>query len=87
MDRLDCWYLDHVAVLNENQLAERIKFRFTDGDAGIMSRAEMLHHLIAHGAYHRGAAGRILFTHGIHPPRDSLTVFLHASQPERRGVA
>lgn len=81
----DDWYVHYVDGLAPAALAEVLSFRFTDGEAGRMSRGEMLHHLIAHGAYHRGAAGRILATHGIQPPRDSLTVFLHRTQPQRRG--
>ena len=58
----DDWYVHYVDGLAPAALAEVLSFRFTDGEAGRMSRGEMLHHLIAHGAYHRGAAGRILAT-------------------------
>jgi uncharacterized damage-inducible protein DinB len=44
----------------------------------------MLLHVAMHGSYHRGAVGRILSQHGVAPPRDVLTGFLHQSQPERR---
>ncbi|WP_257645688.1 DinB family protein [Ottowia beijingensis] len=77
----DDWYVHYVDGLAPAALAEVLSFRFTDGEAGRISRGEMLHHLIAHGAYHRGAAGRILATHGIQPPRDSLTVFCTAPSP------
>lgn len=83
----DEWYLGYVAGLNDGLLHEVIFFRFTDGDAGRMSRLEMLHHLVVHGAYHRGAAGRILAAHGITPPRDSLSVFWHQHEPTRRQPA
>ncbi len=76
---------DYVAALPAAALEEAIHFRFTDGDAGCMTRHEMVQHLMAHGAYHRGAAGRILAVHGVQPPPDSLTAFLHRTQPQRRG--
>lgn len=40
-------------------------------------------HLVTHGGYHRGAIGRVLVQCGIAPPRDTLTTFLHRSEPER----
>jgi uncharacterized damage-inducible protein DinB len=80
----DRWYQQHLATLTAEALAERIEFHFTDGQPGCMSREEMLLHVAMHGSYHRGAVGRILAQHGIAPPRDLLTGFLHLTQPERR---
>ncbi|QNP58020.1 DinB family protein [Paenacidovorax monticola] len=80
----DDWYLQYASGLAETQLAEPLKFRFTDGDTGTMTRGEILNHIVVHGTYHRGAAGRILAVHSVPLPRDSLTTFLHRLQPERR---
>ena len=80
----DHWYQQHLATLTAEALAERLEFHFTDGQPGCMSREEMLLHVAMHGGYHRGAVGRILAQHGVAPPRDLLTGFLHQSQPERR---
>lgn len=86
ISKLDAWYLDYVASLSPHDDAEvRLSFNFVDGDKGQMSREEMLLHLVTHGGYHRGAIGRILVQCGITPPRDTLTTFLHRSEPERRG--
>lgn len=84
MFALDSWLADYAGSLDAGQRQETIAFRFTDGQAGCMSREEILHHLIVHGTYHRGAAGRILAAHGIQPPPDSPAVFWHRLQPERR---
>ncbi|MDO5289609.1 MAG: DinB family protein [Pseudomonadota bacterium] len=81
---LDGWLCDYAQNLSAAQRQERLAFRFTDGQAGCMTREEMLHHLVTHGAHHRGAAGRVLAAHGIQPPPDSPAVFWHLSQPERR---
>jgi uncharacterized damage-inducible protein DinB len=83
---LDAWYVDYAADLSPEQLAENISFTFTDGDKGRMSREEMLAHVTAHGAYHRGAAGRIMVQAGMPPPRDLYTRFLHQSEPARRAA-
>jgi uncharacterized damage-inducible protein DinB len=42
-------YLDYVAALTRDQLAEPLDFTFTDGAPGRMSREEMLMHVITHG--------------------------------------
>ncbi|MFG0723973.1 DinB family protein [Pseudomonas sp. GLN_6] len=80
----DRWYLDYAAGLSAEQLAERLSFRFVDGDAGCMSREEMLAHIVTHGGYHRGAVGRIMAQLQVAPPRDIYTRFLHQDQPQRR---
>ncbi|MGG5874168.1 DinB family protein [Pseudomonas peli] len=80
----DRWYLDYVAGLSAEQLAERLHFNFVDGDHGSMSREEMLAHIVTHGGYHRGAVGRIMAQQQLAPPRDIYTRFLHQDQPQRR---
>jgi nicotinamidase-related amidase/uncharacterized damage-inducible protein DinB len=84
MAKLDAGLLHFTETANEQALAEQIDFVFTDGDAGRMSRQEMLMHLITHGAYHRGQVGQMLKAAGMAPPRDLLTRFLHATEPQRR---
>lgn len=83
----DRWYLEYVAGLSSEQLAERLHMRFVDGDAGCMSREEMLAHIVTHGGYHRGAVGRIMAQLALAPPRDIYTGFLHQTEPERRQVS
>lgn len=82
----DAWYLQYVKQLPESERHQPIRFRFTDGDAGEMTREEMLLHVITHGSYHRGNVGQILKSISVAPPRDLLTKFLHVSEPERRWV-
>lgn len=80
----DAWYIQYVAALTEPGLSEVLTFTFTDGDAGRMTREEILLHVITHGGYHRGNVGQVLKSIGVAPPRDLYTRFLHASEPERR---
>jgi uncharacterized damage-inducible protein DinB len=84
MREVDAWYVAYVARLSAASLQERIRFTFTDGDAGLMTREEILLHVIAHGGYHRGQAGQALRGASVAPPRDLYTRFLHASEPARR---
>jgi uncharacterized damage-inducible protein DinB len=77
VDALDGWFLDYVSGLQPDELTQPIPFSFVDGTPGLMTREQMLMHLITHGSYHRGAAGRPLQQRGVTLPRDTLTVFLH----------
>jgi uncharacterized damage-inducible protein DinB len=83
-EQLDAWYLAHVRSLSDAQFDEVITFRFTDGDAGRMTRGEMLAHVITHGSNHRGAVGAWLRQADVPPPRDLLTRYLHQTDPSRR---
>jgi uncharacterized damage-inducible protein DinB len=80
----DAWFEGYVASVNEAQLGEAIAFRFTDGDAGTMTREEVLFHVITHGSYHRGNVGQIMKSISVAPPRDLYTKFLHVREPARR---
>jgi len=80
----DAWFESYLSGLGAVALAESLVFRFTDGDAGRMTREEMLFHVVTHGAYHRGNVGQVLKGMGTAPPRDLLTRFLHQREPARR---
>lgn len=82
----DAWYLEYVRGLDADSADASLVFRFTDGDAGRMTRAEMLLHLITHGSYHRGNVGQMLKGIGMAPPRDLFTKFLHEREPQRRST-
>jgi uncharacterized damage-inducible protein DinB len=81
---VDRWYIDYTRTVSPPQLDERVAFTFTDGDKGLMSREEILAHVITHGAYHRGEVGRLMKSASLTPPRDLFTRFLHQSEPSRR---
>ena len=80
----DRGYLALVDALTAPQLAQRVDFMFTDGQAGRMSREEMLGHVITHGSYHRGELGQMLKRIAAAPPRDLFTAYLHRAEPARR---
>ena len=80
----DIWFENHVAEIGDSELRQSVVFQFTDGDSGIMTREEMLFHVLAHGSYHRGNVGQILKDISVTPPRDLLTKFLHLREPSRR---
>jgi uncharacterized damage-inducible protein DinB len=81
---LDNWYLAYVETVTPEQLAENLPLVFTDGDKGAMSREEMLTHVVTHAGYHRGEVGRIMRHLALELPWDTLAVYLHRSEPQRR---
>jgi uncharacterized damage-inducible protein DinB len=84
MADIDAWYGGYVTQLSEQELAQSIKFTFTDGDSRCMSRQEILTHVILHAAYHRGEIGQMLRRSDISPPWDTFAVHLHQKDPARR---
>jgi uncharacterized damage-inducible protein DinB len=70
-------YVDYVAALDRDQLADRIDFAFTDGAQGRMSREEMLMHVITHGVGHRGQVSAVMLLNSVAPPKDGFTTYLH----------
>lgn len=80
----DGWYIDHVARLGPEDLAQPIEFLFTDATPGRMTREEMLAHVVTHAGYHRGEVGRIMTRLTGASPPDTFTGYLHQAEPARR---
>ena len=78
------WFADYAAALAPASRDEIIRFVFADGQAGSMSREEILFHIINHGTYHRGAIGHALEKAGAQRPADTYTLYIHAAEPQRR---
>lgn len=73
---IDLWYVDYAASLSAARLDERVSFQFVDGGAGIMSREEMILHIVNHATYHRGIVVDMMYQVPHTPPVMDLTVFL-----------
>jgi uncharacterized damage-inducible protein DinB len=58
MAATDAWYLDYVAHASPAELDQLVEFTYLDGDPGRMTKAQMLAHVITHGASHRGAINK-----------------------------
>jgi uncharacterized damage-inducible protein DinB len=80
-------YVEYVSVLEPDQLAERIAFKFTDGAPGLMSREEMLMHVITHGIGHRGQVSAVMLLNSVPPAKDGFTSYLHEVEAATRGRA
>jgi uncharacterized damage-inducible protein DinB len=73
---LDRWYIGWSDTLSEARLAEKVRFAFVGGGEGVMSRGEILQHLVIHTGYHRGFVAQMMFEVPARPPVSDLTVFL-----------
>ncbi|MCU0566397.1 MAG: DinB family protein [Oculatellaceae cyanobacterium Prado106] len=73
---IDQWYLDYAHSVSEQALQEIIQFRFVDGAEGIMSRSDMILHVVNHGTYHRGLVSDMMYQISVVPPTHDLTVYL-----------
>ena len=80
----DRQYIEYVAELDGDQLAERIDFIFTDGAPGRMSREEMLLHVINHGTGHRGQVSAVMLLESLQPAKDGFTTYLHEAEASTR---
>ena len=76
VNTLDRWYIDYVSTLSRETLAERLRFQFIGDGEGVMSREEMVLHVVNHGTYHRGMVAEMMYEVPASPPVTDLTVFL-----------
>ncbi|MGN6516320.1 MAG: DinB family protein, partial [Rhizomicrobium sp.] len=80
----DLDYIDYVSALDLRRLAEPIRFTFTDGAPGCMTREEMLLHVITHGAGHRGQISALMLLNGMTPAKDGFASYLHEAEASTR---
>ncbi|KVN40023.1 damage-inducible protein DinB [Burkholderia pyrrocinia] len=73
---LDTWYVTWIDGMTDGELDEPIRFRFVDGGEGVMTRREMLFHVVNHYTFHRGFAVDTLRRMSIAVPATDITVYL-----------
>jgi len=73
---LDRWYIDTADAMSAAACRERLAFVFVGGGDGVMTRGEMLLHVVNHTSYHRGFVADMFCQVPARPPAGDLTVFL-----------
>ncbi|HWV39997.1 DinB family protein [Pseudorhodoplanes sp.] len=68
MEQVDTW--------SEQQLAEPISFGYVGGGAGVMTRNEIVLHIVNCGTYHRGVVADMLYQVPVVPPVSDITVYV-----------
>jgi uncharacterized damage-inducible protein DinB len=80
-ESLDQWYVATYDAMDDSQLNEKVSFTFVGGGDGVMTRGEILQHLVNHTSYHRGFVAQMLYDVPVRPPTTDLTVFLRDAPP------
>jgi uncharacterized damage-inducible protein DinB len=74
---VDDWYIAWSDRLSEAALGENVHFTLIGGNPGVMTRAEILLHIVNHTSYHRGFVADLFYqVPGARPPTTDLPVFL-----------
>lgn len=63
-------------ALCEEALLDVVNFQFVDGGKGMMSRSDMILHVVNHGTYHRGLVSDMMYQVPAVPKANDLTVYL-----------
>jgi uncharacterized damage-inducible protein DinB len=75
-EEVDRWYMDWSDRIGDAALMEKVNFTFVGGGEGVMTRGEILQHLVNHTSYHRGFVAQMMYEVPARPPTTDLTVFL-----------
>lgn len=87
MNEHDTWLVNYTQSATPEELKRIVSFKFIDGAFGQLTVEEILLHLLTHGSNHRGMASRVLAENGLERPKDTLTRYLHETEPTRRARA
>ena len=75
-EAVDGWYVEWSDGITDAELNEKVSFTFIGGGQGVMTRAEMLLHVVNHTTYHRGFVADLFYQIPARPPTTDLPVFL-----------
>ena len=80
---LDAWYVEWADALTEDALREEVSFTLIGGNRGVMTRSEILLHIVNHSTYHRAQVAKELRANGFEPINtDYITyVRINSGQP------
>jgi uncharacterized damage-inducible protein DinB len=74
---IDRWYTAWSDALSDRALDEKVSFTLIGGNQGVMTRGEILLHVVNHTTYHRGFVADLFYqVPGVRPPTTDLPVYL-----------
>lgn len=73
---VDDWYIAWSDRMSDAALDEKVAFTFVGGGPGVMTRGEILLHVVNHTSYHRGFVADLFYQVPAKPPTTDLPVFL-----------
>jgi uncharacterized damage-inducible protein DinB len=77
---MDGWYVAWAQRMTDSELGESVHFTLIGGNRGVMTRGEILLHVVNHASYHRGFACDMFFEIPARPPVMDLPVFLRVTR-------
>jgi uncharacterized damage-inducible protein DinB len=80
---VDRWYIEWSEAITDAALGEEVHFTLIGGNRGVMTRGEILLHVVNHTSYHRGFVADLFYQVPARPPLTDLTVFLREERRER----
>ena len=73
---IDGWYTAWSDKISDAALDEKVSFTLIGGTPGVMTRGEILLHVVNHTAYHRGFVADLFHQVPARPPTTDLPVYL-----------
>ena len=80
---IDRWYVEWSDAQSIVSLEEEISFTLIGGTPGVMSRGEILLHVVNHTTYHRGFVADLFYQVPARPPVTDLPVYLREAPAYR----
>ena len=81
---IDDWYIAWSDRLTDRTLGEPVSFTLIGGNTGVMTRGQILLHIINHTTYHRGFVADLFYQVPARPPTTDLPVYLRESGQSAR---
>ena len=81
---IDAWYIAWSDKLTPAALDEEVHFTFVGGGEGVLTRGDILLHVVNHTSYHRGFVADLFFQvpGAARPPTTDLPVYLRDAPPK-----
>jgi uncharacterized damage-inducible protein DinB len=77
---VDAWYIDWSDAQSDAALNEKLTITLIGGNRTVMTRGEILVHVVNHTAYHRGFVADLFFQVPARPPTTDLPVYLRETR-------
>jgi uncharacterized damage-inducible protein DinB len=84
---IDDWYIGWSDRLSDAMLDENVSFTLIGGNRGVMTRGEILLHVVNHTSYHRGFVADLFYQVPARPPTTDLPVFLRENRTAPEAVS
>jgi len=75
-EEVDAWYVAWSDRLTPQAMDEKVAFEYIGGGDGVMTRGEILVHVVNHTTYHRGFVAEMIYRAGVTPQATDFTVFV-----------